>query len=315
MQKTRLPILFAASLLFAHLAGAQEPAPQSMGSLLPNVKASLDDGFFALAEQQARGILRSDADEGKKHEATLLLAHALWGQKRYSEMLALLKGNPGDPGFAYWRARANFELKRNDAALKILSGTDLAGSPYAPAALRLEGRIDILAGKPAEAEAAFRGFASNFPNHPDWAANQFDLAEAYTLEKKIPEAIAVYDALTRGKDGRVEQRARLKLAHLLYTQGAEENLEPAREMLAGLATNSATRLAYRIDAFLDLSSLEDRANNRPAAIAALRQAIALSPDALQRVPLKMSLARMLLRDGDTAAALKLLVECRTEAPN
>jgi len=316
MRKTRLPILFVASLLFAHLAGAQEPAPRPVGALLPNIKASLDDGFFALAEQQARGILRSpDADGGKRHEATLLLAHSLWGQKRYSEMLALLKDNPGDPGFAYWRARANFELKRNGAALKILSGTDLAGSPYAPAAFRLKGRIEILAEKPAEAESTFLRFATEFPNHPDRTANQFDLAEAYTLEKKIPEAIAVYEALAKEQDGRVEQRARLRLAHLLYTQGAEENLAPAREMLSGLATNSATRLAYRIDAYLDLSSLEERANNRPAAIAALRQAIVLSPDALQRVPLKMSLARMLLRDGDTNGALKLLEECRAEAPN
>jgi len=316
MRKTRLPILFAAALLFVHLAGAQEPAPRSIGALLPNIKASLDDGFFALAEQQARGILRSaDADADKKREATLLLAHALWGQKRYSEMLSLLKGHPDDPGFAYWRARANFELKRNDDALKILSKTDMADSPYAPAALRLKGHIELLAGKAAEAEATFRKFASDFPNHPDRAANQFDLAEAYALEKKIPEAIAVYETLAKGKDAHAAQRARLKLAHLLYTQGAAENLEPARKMLTGLATNTSTRLAYRIDAFLDLSSLEEQAGNRPAAVAALRQAIALSPDALQRVPLKMSLARMLLRDGNTDEALKLLEECRTEAPN
>jgi TolA-binding protein len=315
MRKTRLPILFVASLLFAHLAAAQDPAPLPVGVLLPNIKTSLEDGFFSLAEQQARGILRSSANENQKHEATLLLAHALWGQKRYSEMLTLLKNNPTAPGFAYWRARANFELKRNEAALKILSETDLTESPYAPAALRLKGRIEILTEKPAKAESTFLRFASNFPNHPDRTANQFDLAETYTLERKIPEAIAVYDALSREKNSRVAQRAQLKLAHLLYTQGAEENLTPARETLTKLATNTTTRLAYRIDAFLDLSSLEEQAGQRPAAIQALRQAIALSPDARQRVPLKISLAQILLRDGDTVGALKLLEECRVEAPN
>ncbi len=315
MRKPRLSILFIAALLVTHLVGAQESAPRTGRSLLPNIQASLDDGFFALAEQQAYGILRSNTNADKQHEATLLLAHALWGQKRYSEMLKLLQGHPDDPGFAYWRARANYELKRNDTALKILSEAPLADSPYAPAALRLKGHVEQIEGKIHEAEASFLQFASTFPDDPEWIENQFDLAETYAAEKKIPEAIAIYEALGQEKDANTAQRAKLKLAHLLYTRGAAENLAPAREMLSELATNTATRLAYRIDAYLDLSALEEQANNRSAAVTALRQAIDLSPDARQRVPLKMSLASMLLHHGDTEAALKLLEECRTEAPN
>jgi len=296
---------------------AEETVPAAASRRLPNVKASLDDGFFALAEQQARGVLRSGPDKDTGREATLLLAHALWGQKRYSEMLDLLASHDGEPGFVYWRARAHFELKQYDAALQSLAEAeaDMTGSYYAPSALRLKGHIEQLTGRFDDAEATFLQFAEEFPNHSDRIENLFDLAAVYVDRKKAPEAIAVYETLAQEPDEQAAQRARLKLAHLLYTHGAIENFDVARSLLFGLATNANTRLAYRIDAFVDLAALEEKAGGRDAATAALREAIALSPDARQRVPVKLSLARMLLRDGDTAGALKLLEECRAEVPN
>ncbi len=295
---------------------AKDPVPAPASARFPNIKASLDDGFFVLAEQQARGVLRSEPRENEEREAALLLAHALWGQKRYSEMLDLLARHNGEPGYAYWRARANFELRRHDAALRIIDGVEnLEGSPYAPSMLRLKGHIEQLTGRLDAAEATFLLFEKKFPQHRERIDNQFDLAEIITRQKRIPESISIYEALVEEKDARASQRARLKLAHVLYTQGAEENFDDARGLLSGLATNEQTRLAYRIDAYVDLAALEEKAGKRPDAMAALRQAAALSPDARQRVPLKLSLVRMLLRDGDTAAALKLLEQCRAEAPN
>ncbi len=318
MQPYPLSILTVLSLLCAAASAiAEAPVPSAASARLPNIQASLDDGFFMLAEQQARGVLRSEPTEADGRKAALLLAHALWGQKRYSEMLGLLKGYNEALGFAYWRARANFELKRYDAVLKILddAGEGMAGSRYAPSILRLKGRTEQLAGRLDAAEATFLRFAKEFPDHPEYIENQFDLATVYARQKKIPEAIATYEGLADGENKHAAQRARLKLAHLLYTQGAGENFDAARGLLSGLATNSSTRLAYRIDACIDLSALEEKAGDPAAALASLRQAVALSPDALQRVPLKLSLARMLLRTGDADGALKLLEECRAEAPN
>jgi TolA-binding protein len=296
---------------------AKETVPSVASRRLPNVKASLDDGFFALAEQQARGVLRSDPDKDTGHEATLLLAHALWGQKRYSEMLDLLESYNGEPGYVYWRARARFELKQYDKALQILAqaGPDMLESPYAPAGLRLKGHIEQITGRLDAAETTYLQFVEEFPIHRDRIENLFDLAAVLVDRKKTPEAIAIYEGLAEEKNKRVAQRARLKLAHLLYTQGGVENFDAARDLLFGLATNTNTRLAYRIDAFVDLAALEEKAGGRDAATVALRQAIALSPDARQRVPVKLALARMLLRDGDTKGALKLLEECRAEVPN
>ncbi len=315
MRPYPLSILIVFSLLCA--AMAEEPVPAAASARLPNIKASLDDGFFSLAEQQARGVLRSGPNEADEREAALLLAHALWGQKRYSEMLDLLKGYNGAPDFTYWRARANFELKRYDVALKILAsaGEGMAGSRYAPSMLRLKGRIEQHIGQLDVAETTFLRFTKEFPDHRERIENRFDLAAVYARQKKIVEAIATYEGLAKEENKNAAQRAQLKLAHLLYTQGAGENFDTARGLLSGLATNATARLAYRIDAYIDLSALEENAGKPAAAMDSMRKAIALSPDALQRVPLKLSLARMLLRADDIDGALKLLEECRTEAPN
>jgi TolA-binding protein len=318
MRKNPLPILIVLVLLAAAVpARAVEPVPQPASARFPNIKASLDDGFFVLAEQQARGVLRAESSEKDDREAVLLLAHALWGQKRFSELLDLLKKYNGEPGYVYWRARANFELTRYDTALQVLgdAGESMAKSRYAPSALRLKGHVQQLTGAFDAAEATYLLFSKEFPGHRERIENQFDLAEVRILQKKIPEAMAIYKTLAEEPTRSVAQRAQLKLAHVLYTQGAAENFDAARSLLTGLATNATTRLAYRIDAFVDRAALEEKAGDRAAATAALRKAIALSPDARQRVPLKLSLSRMLLRDGDTTGALKLLEECRTEAPN
>jgi len=318
MRPRPLHRLVAVSLLAATAALAQQnPTPHPSGTRFPNIQASLDDGFFVLAEQQARGILRGDPRQAAEDDAVLLLSHALWGQKRYSELLAMLASRDDRPGYLYWRARAFYELRRYDACLETIAraGGELAESGYHPAMLRLKGRAQQLAGRWADAEASYLDFAESFPEDVERTENMFDLAEVYALQGKIPEAIATYEGLREEPDAVVAQRARLKLAHLLYTRGAAENLGAARDLLANLANEEGARLAYRIDAHIDLAALEDKAGNRAAATAALRKAIALSPDARQRVPLKLSLARILMDEGDSTGALKLLEECRAEAPN
>lgn len=308
-------ILMPVLCLFA--AGAACAAPAAMGDRLPNIRSSINDGFYALAEQQARGVLRSGPDDETRYAATQLLAHALWGQKRYSELLALL-GERGDrPGYIYWRARARYELKEYDAAMEQLERgrEELEASPFAPPALRLEGHILQAAGDPAAAEVKYVAFADRYPDDPDRIDNRFDLAEIRIRRERLTEAVAVYEALMQEPDREVAQRAALRLARLLYTAPPVGQVDTARALLSGLATNAETRLAYRIDAYVDLAALEEQAGRTDAAESALQAAIALSPDARQRVPVKLSLARMRLRTGDTAAALKLLEECRAEVPN
>jgi len=316
MRNIRLSILLL-SLSIVLASGAQDSVPGTISEHFPNIQASLDDGFYALAEQQSRGVLRERLGDDEERDAVLLLAHALWGQKRYSEILAMLRGNADDPGYAYWRARAFYELHHYEEALSVLDASqeELSESVYGASALRLRGRMQQLAGRFAEAEAAYGAFARAYPDHPDAVDNQFDLADVYIAQKRIPEAMAIYEVLSKSSGRHEAQRARLKLAHVLYTEGAEENFGRARRLLSALSEDENARLAYRIDACIDLAALEEKSGNSAQAAKALKKGIALSPDANQRVPLKLSLARMLLRENDTTGALKLLEECRTEAPN
>ncbi|MDF7806378.1 tetratricopeptide repeat protein [Pontiellaceae bacterium B12219] len=316
MRRTLLSILILIPLFFSGETSAQEVVPDPISSTFPNIRASLDDGFFVLAEQQARGVLVMEPEGEERVEATVLLCQALWGQKRYSEMLSTLQGKGPEPGYLYWRARAHFALREYDQTLAVLNLADesMAKSRYRPFALRLKGRSEQLSGDLKQAEITYKQYAADFPNNREINQNQFDLAEVYTAQGRIAEAVSVYEALAKGPNENAAARADLKLAHLLYTQDVMVDFDRSRSLFSALATNEQARLAYRIDAYVDLAALEQQAGDLDAAEAAMRSGISISPDARQRVPLKMTLARQLLNEGKSSEALKLLEECRTEAP-
>ncbi|MBN2786566.1 MAG: tetratricopeptide repeat protein [Pontiellaceae bacterium] len=313
--------LSAILLFFALLplveSGAQEVLGNPSSERFPVIQSSLDDGFYVLAEQQARGVLLSGPSEEERRDAALLMAHALWGQKRFSEMLQLLMSEGNGPGVAYWRARAYFELRRYDEALATIeSGEEgLKGTLYAPAALRLKGRLQELSGKLNDAAASYKLFASLYPTGPGINDNMLDLADVYLAQERYADAKALYEVLLKDPEEPGARLAQLRLAHLLYTTGSDEDVDAAREMLMVLVDDDMVRLASRIDACIELSALEEHAGRDDEAVAALRKGIALSPDARLRVSLKLALAQKILSGGDVAAALKLLEECRTEAPD
>ncbi len=317
MRRFSISILFLLFLVCAASSVAQEAIPNPANPRFPVIQASLDDGFYTLAEQQARGILLSEPGQEDANDAILLLAHALWGQKRYSEILALLLDADSGAGVAYWRARACFELRQYDEGLNALAtgGSLPSDSIYRPASLRLKGRMEQLSGKLAEAEKTYKQYAASYSGLVDAVDNQLDLADVYIAQERLPDAEAVYETLAAGEDKRGSQLGRLKLAHLLYTTGSGEDVAKARTLLAALSSDGEVRTAYRIDAFIDLAALEEKVGRLKESVSAMRSGIALSPDARQRVTLKLSLVKMLLRSNDVDGALKLLEECRTEAPD
>lgn len=307
--------LFVCCFAVVIAVNAQVQSPAS--TRFPTVQASLDDGFYSLAEQQARGILLAEPEEPDRREATILLSHALWGQKRYSEMLRLLMAEDNGPDMAYWRARAYYELRQYDNALDaLLAGEEaMGGTPYAPAALRLRGRMQQQMGQLREAEKTYKEFAASYPSHKSSVDNMLDLADVYLAQERYGEAKALYEALLKEGDEAGAIRAQLKLAHVLYTTGDEQDTATARQLLKSIAADGSIRLAYRIDAYVDLAALEEKAGRIDQSIVNMQTGIELSPDARLRVSLKLALARMYLRMDDVPGALKLLEECRTEAPD
>ena len=283
-----------------------------------NIQRALNDHFYTLAEEQARTILRTTTSESEAREATLFLAQALWGKKDFVGILDLLASkNPDDSGFNYWKIRAYFELKQDVKTLQTIQlHPPKKGSVYTPSILRIQGRSELRMGQLKKAEEDFRLFAKKYPKHPEYVDNQFDLAEVLMLQNQISQAVAIYKVLGKNSDEDIKQRARIKEARLLYMQSSKETfITMARTLLTQLAEDSKVFLANRIDAYIELASLEEKAKNKDAAIHALRQAAILSPDAHQRVSIKLTIVKMLLKNGKTKEALKLLEQCRTEAPN
>ena len=292
------------------------PLPQQIK--FPNIKQALDDGFYTLAEQQARSILKTTTSESEAREATLFLAHALWGKRSFIDLSDLMNSkNPLDPGFTYWKVRAYFELKQDIKTLKTIRLHPISPmSVYAPSILRIEGRSELRMGELKKAEELFRLFAKKYPTHPEYIDNQFDLAEVLMLQKQISKAVLICTTLSKSSDKDIKQRARIKQARLLYLQSSKEDFTAmARTLLTELGKDPTVFLANRIDAYIELAALEEKVGNKREAIDALQQAAILSPDAHQRVPIKLSIVQMLLKNNDTTGALKLLEQCRTEAPN
>jgi TolA-binding protein len=298
-------------------AGAQTTVPSPVSERFPIITAALDAGFYSLSEEHARAALLKEPSDRDHRTLTLFLAHSLWGQKRYAEVVDLLAAEDYAPCMAYWRARAFFDLGQYDRALEALQAAEEEpkDASYAPAVMRLRGRVEQELERFEEAERSYQQFAEAYPAHSDMLDNMFDLADVYMAQGKYDEARALYAALLEVPDDTGSMLARLKLAHVLYTTGSAEDVAAARTLLKALVAEESVRLAYRIDACVELAALEEDAGRVAESIEALRKGIALAPDARLRVSLKLALARMHERAGDVSSALLLLEECRAEAPN
>jgi len=318
MRQICLYILIPGILLAGSVrAIAQNPASAADTAALAKIDAALSDGFYKVAEQQVAEFLGSNPPETERRKAALLLAHALWGQKRYADTLNLLETYDSEPGFIYWRARSLYELGKYAEGFKLLNdnGQKLAGSSYAPVALRLKGHIHLKAGQLDAAENSFAEFEEKYSKSPEATENALDLADVYQQRNKAVEAIKVLKGVAGGKDKEAAQQAQWQLGHLLSEQANPKSIKEARTVLTGLATNEQARLAYRIDAWVDIAALEEKSDRVAQAVEALQQAVALTPDAGQRVRLKVAQAKLLFSTGDATAALRLLEVCRKEAPN
>ncbi|MCF7848725.1 MAG: tetratricopeptide repeat protein [Kiritimatiellales bacterium] len=318
MRQIFLHILIAGMLLAGTATvRAQNPAPAADPSVLVKIDAALNDGFYQIAEQQVAAFLATSPPDAERHKAALLMAHALWGQQRHDDTLKLLASYGYEPGFIYWRARSLYELGRYAEGFKLLNENDakLAASKYASVALRLKGHIQLKAGQLDAAEKSFAEFAKKYPKSAEATENALDLADIYQRRNKTTDAVKVLKGVVGGSDKEAAQKAKWQLGHLLSEQIDPKSRKDALAVLTELATNDQARLAYRIDAWVDIAALEEKSGRVPEAIEALQKAAKLTLDAGQRVRLKIAQARLLFSSGDAAAAMRLLEECRNAAPN
>lgn len=316
MKIKRINSLFAVGLLMGAWSASVIEASE-VDVRYPRVSAALNDGFYTLAEEGLLKILETNPEPQAEQEALALLAHALWGQQRYTDLLDLLEEYEESPELAYWRALAQTELQRFDEAMALIERNRdaLEKGPYAAQMLRLSGRLFAQAGDLDTAIEQYKMFDRRFPAHPDALNNLFDLVDLYLRSGDRALAEVLLKQTMQSEVEQEKDRATLRYVELLLEEKTPEATAQARSLLRALATNEVVRLSDRIDGWVQLSALEEAEGELAVAQDALAEAVELSPDLHQRVMLRRSLASLFLRSGNDAKALMLLEECQAEAPD
>lgn len=270
-----------AVLLAAAAAFAGEPAPPAV---LGSARAALEDGLYDLAEKQLREVLAQlDRTTPEGQEALVLLARALHGQARYTELVTLVndaaaKGRPPlPPGLVFWRAMARYDLGQCDAALADVKGFGerYPGDPYGPRAVRLEAWCGLKAGHTAEALAVFERFDVAYGSTAEGLDNLLDWGQALLAAGRADDAIKTLERLTmRAPATAAGQEGRLVLAQALIQQG---RWDAAWNLLNLVSADTSVRVDRRARAFLALGDLNAAHTNYEAAVAAAVKSVELAP--------------------------------------
>lgn len=294
---------------------AQEPLS------LRQIEAALNDELYPLAEQQIWESLSVRRTPGEQAQLTLLLIRALIGQKRFDDAVILAGESgrlPEQDAFAYWRVRALFEKGDFAAALQFLE-TDartLSTEAYAPAALRLKGRIQQAAGDLRAAEKTFEAFHKQYPAHGNNPQNLLDLAAVHRAREKPRDTMKTMRELLRAFPDRPEaDTATLELARELIADGGRKETEEARTLLMALSEKTAAHPRLRIPAGVELAALEQQAGRPAAAAEALQKTAVLTGDIWLRVRQKAARANLLAQDGRADESFALFDEAIAESPD
>ena len=291
--KRRRVRLWAGGLLAAALATLSVraqlpfmgPSNEELRSLRTAGQAALEDGLYEVAESRLEKYLRGVSGRKERAEGALLLARAIYGQRRYEEVLDFLtrrepwaRKTPSEGGFALWRAMALYELGRYQEALDGVRDfrKRFPDSPHRATAARLRTKSLVKLQEINEALEAFARFQETYPDSPDIPSNLLDWAGALIRLGRKDEARDVFaQLLRRYPDSEAAAQGQLWLGGVHIELG---DWARAQEVLAALAAEAKARPEYRAAAWLSLAEVFDAQTNRAAAVDALTKAAGLSAD-------------------------------------
>ncbi len=299
-------------LLLAPALFAQEPLSTRQ------IEAALEDELYPLAEQQIWEALSTERTPDEESALTILLIRALAGQQKFNDAVILADESadlPRQDAFTYWHARVLFEAGNSNIVFQVLEKIP-ADSIYAPAALRLKGRAELAAKDIKAAQKTFETFRAQFPNDENAAQNLFDLSGIYLERSRKSDSMKVLnELLERFPENALAAPARLTLARQLIAAGGKSELTEAAALLTALGSGETARSSLRSAAWVELSSLEQRAGNSAAAADALAKAEKLTGETALRVRQKAARAGLLVDENKTKEAFPLFDEAVKEAPD
>ncbi|MEI6563469.1 MAG: tetratricopeptide repeat protein [bacterium] len=305
------------SLWAGGLFGAsRSPSPANQPPLptaLITSQAALEDGLFELAQKQAEEALATKSlPPLTRGDATVVLARALYGQRRFKEMLASLDAVRGalpttEAGaLVYWHAAAQYESGNNRIALEELRGFDarFSGSPLRPRASRLEAWCNLKEGRQAEALAVFERFDRLYGTTDEGAANLLDWGQALLASGNSLASRGVLERLsTRSPFLGAVQDGKLWLAKAMVAEGKWES---AWNTLTLVANDPGVRVDRRALAWMTLSEVNAAQSNLEAAVTAASKGVDLAPTVAIKNRGRALWGRWLLKQGKITEGAELL---------
>ncbi|TFH17708.1 MAG: tetratricopeptide repeat protein [Lentisphaerales bacterium] len=234
------------------LCPAERPSPDAA---LRTGRAALEDGFYDIAVKNFEAYLGTVKKRSPEAEAaTILLVQSLYGQQKYDIMLRQL-GSSKEPEFVFWRAMANYELKKYERVLSDLGriGDDCSDTNCLVRAERLRSKCFLAVGQTNEAMATFERIEADFPDSPEAAGNLLDWARALMATGQPLKARDVLTALTdKAPATPAGQEGRCILGRLLAADG---KTPVAAELLSELAGDVNAVPEFRADACFSLAEI------------------------------------------------------------
>lgn len=272
-----------------------------------DIQAALNDHFYVLAEKYCnQELTRSKGNE--KLEYKYLMAHSLYGQKKYDEILKLISKLDKDGRAIYWRAKALYSQGYLNKAYSLLKNDQSKGN-FAAERIYLKGTILKNINLIDDAEEQFLLFNVLFESHPFKLENDYNLALVYKEQGRFYECESLLNKLIISKDKNVSEKSKLLKGAILFDQN--KRISEAKKILLEVIDLSSEN-ENKIIAAEIISQININLNQISSSVEILENAISWSNISEKRISLKRDLIEILINDKRFLDALKWVEALQAE---
>lgn len=294
------------------LCHCQAGGEQDSRELMDHAASALEDELFDVAEQYLRryGKLVGQPTDTRY---VVLLARALHGQKRYPEMLALLKKHQPPEGdheqeaeFTLCLAEALYANNDWASALEQACAFEkrFTASALMPRARRLKAMSLLKLDRGEEAASELEALVGGAVTNPRAALDQLALGQLLASSGRTNEACAMLEQLLSFPPDTVAgRRSRAALGRLYQESNRQKDARRVYEPLVG---RGAIEDDSRLQALNALSEMEAGAGRINDAIAILDEGLRQTQNPVQKQQLSLAKGRLLLKAGQIDEGAKLI---------
>jgi TolA-binding protein len=309
----RLSGLILLAVALSRFCFALPDSPADPQEILTAGKAALEDGLYEVAQKQFELYVERTGGISKVNEdAVVLLLRSLHQQKKYEEILNLLKGRQGPDkpplggAVQYWRALALYETGKPDEALAGIGDFEkrFAGSEYLGRAERLRAWCYLKTGKPELALEAFVRFDKTSADSPEGPANLLEWGKVLIAAGRLDDARPVLDRLSRKTpDSDITREGSYWLGQVLLKQ---RKFDEALALVAPLSTNESVREDLKVESLFAVAEVHEGRTNIVEAVAVLSNGLAQARSPELKLKGTYNLGRVYLEQGRLEEGIPLL---------